>query len=705
MYILNKKWKFISLLVVFIMLFTTITAFASFESLSKDVDRTPRIYYEGEEVIFSAKIENTGPYVNTYYYIQDVFNGDLDYITLYRDGNGDDTITFSGDTPVAPDVELLLDTDYFIDDSKIILRWVDGTGDPTTVGTVNPESIPTFPGKGDNTLTLNPGGSSYIEMHYIIQPEDPTLVTNEINTLGEDSAEDKLSADVTAFFRVINPDTMVNITSSAVNVYAGDTVDLTITEANTGDVDLTNVYVELFTGTNPTPDVLDENSSNFSGDTDSDGVLDVGETWQWMVNGVVVDGDTNFEVLGFGTDSLGNEVSFDTGYEGEKDDVDVYTINPDTMVNITSSAVNVYAGDTVDLTITEANTGDDPLTNVHVDVYKNSLMMTTLDETSLEFSGGDDGNGILDPGETWTWMVTGIAINEETLFEVLGFGNDSLGNEVSFVEGYENEKDHIDVYTINPDTMVNITSSAVNVYAGDTVDLTITESNTGDNDLTNVYVELFTGTNPTPDVLDENSSNFSGDTDSDGVLDVGETWQWMVNGVVVDGDTNFEVLGFGTDSLGNEVSFDTGYEGEKDDVDVYTINPDTMVSVTAEQEGASVEMVPMGDVVDLVISEKNTGDDPLTDVYVDVYQNGSMIATLDETSAEFTGGDDGDGVLEPGETWTWMITGIVINEETMFEVYGYGTDSLGNVVSYENQYMNEKDDTTVYLMPTRDETA
>src|SRR6056297_195525 len=583
MYILNKKWKFISLLVVFIMLFTTITAFASFESLSKDVDRTPRIYYEGEEVIFSAKIENTGPYVNTYYYIQDVFNGDLDYITLYRDGNGDDTITFSGDTPVAPDVELLLDTDYFIDDSKIILRWVDGTGDPTTVGTVNPESIPTFPGKGDNTLTLNPGGSSYIEMHYIIQPEDPTLVTNEINTLGEDSAEDKLSADVTAFFRVINPDTMVNITSSAVNVYAGDTVDLTITEANTGDVDLTNVYVELFTGTNPTPDVLDENSSNFSGDTDSDGVLDVGETWQWMVNGVVVDGDTNFEVLGFGTDSLGNEVSFDTGYEDEKDDVDVYTINPDTMVNITSSAVNVYAGDTVDLTITEANTGDV--------------------------------------------------------------------------------------------------------------------------DLTNVYVELFTGTNPTPDVLDENSSNFSGDTDSDGVLDVGETWQWMVNGVVVDGDTNFEVLGFGTDSLGNEVSFDTGYEGEKDDVDVYTINPDTMVSVTAEQEGASVEMVPMGDVVDLVISEKNTGDDPLTDVYVDVYQNGSMIATLDETSAEFTGGDDGDGVLEPGETWTWMITGIAINEETMFEVYGYGTDSLGNVVSYENQYMNEKDDTTVYLMPTRDETA
>src|SRR6056297_3686084 len=391
MYILNKKWKFISLLVVFIMLFTTITAFASFESLSKDVDRTPRIYYEGEEVIFSAKIENTGPYVNTYYYIQDVFNGDLDYITLYRDGNGDDTITFSGDTPVAPDVELLLDTDYFIDDSKIILRWVDGTGDPTTVGTVNPESIPTFPGKGDNTLTLNPGGSSYIEMHYIIQPEDPTLVTNEINTLGEDSAEDKLSADVTEFFRVINPDTMVNITSSAVNVYAGATVDLTITEANTGDVDLTNVYVELFTGTNPTPDVLDENSSNFSGDTDSDGVLDVGETWQWMVNGVVVDGDTNFEVLGFGTDSLGNEVSFDTGYEGEKDDVDVYTINPDTMVSVTAeqegaSVEMVPMGDVVDLVISEKNTGDDPLTDVYVDVYQNGSMIATLDETSAEFT-------------------------------------------------------------------------------------------------------------------------------------------------------------------------------------------------------------------------------------------------------------------------------------------------------------------------------
>jgi hypothetical protein len=130
-----------------------------------------------------------------------------------------------------------------------------------------------------------------------------------------------------------------------------------------------------------------------------------------------------------------------------------------------------------------------------------------------------------------------------------------------------------------------------------------------------------------------------------------------------------------------------------------------MVSITAEKEGAPVEMVPMGDVVDLVISEQNTGDDQLTNVYVDVYQNGSMIATLDKTSSEFTGGDNGNGILDPGETWTWMITGVAINEETMFEVYGFGTDSMGNIVSYETGFMDEKDDTTVYLMPTRDETA
>ncbi|HAE43469.1 MAG TPA: hypothetical protein DCG34_11240, partial [Clostridiales bacterium] len=279
----KNKWSILSLLLVFLLLMSSITAFASFESLSKNADRPSRTYYVGEEVVFSAKIENTGPYINTYYYIEDVFYGDLDYIQLYRDGNGDDTITFDvGGNVVAPDYELIQDTDYLIDSGKIILRWIDGVGDPASVGVGSPfeEVIPTFPGMGDNKLILGPGASAYLELHYVIQPEDVGFVYNEINTLGEDSAPDKLSANVTAWFKVINPDTMVSITASAITVYAGDTVDLTIKEQNTGDDPLTGVYVELYKDA-ALHATLDKDSVGFSGDTNTNGKLDVGETWQW----------------------------------------------------------------------------------------------------------------------------------------------------------------------------------------------------------------------------------------------------------------------------------------------------------------------------------------------------------------------------------------------------------------------------------------
>ncbi|HAE42167.1 MAG TPA: hypothetical protein DCG34_04515, partial [Clostridiales bacterium] len=229
---------------------------------------------------------------------------------------------------------------------------------------------------------------------------------------------------------------------------------------------------------------------------------------------------------------------------------------------------------------------------------------------------------------------------------------------------------------------------------GDTVDLTIKEQNTGDDPLTDVYVELYKDA-VLHATLDKDSTGFSGDTNTNGKLDVGETWQWSVTGVTVNADTNFEVLGFGTDSLGNEVSYAEGYLDEKDDVDVYVIEPDTMVSIAAEMDGMPVSMVTMGDAIDLVITEENTGNDPLTDVYVELYKDAVLHTTLDKDSLGFSGDVNTNDILDVGETWQWVVTGVIINADTTFEVLGFGTDSLGNEVSYAEGYLDEKDDVTV----------
>jgi hypothetical protein len=135
---------------------------------------------------------------------------------------------------------------------------------------------------------------------------------------------------------VIAPDTLVNISASAETVYAGDTVNLTVTEKNNGDLNLTNPYVVV----TPGGYMLNKTSEYYvDGDTDNDGELDTGETWKWVITGVVINADTTFTALGHGFDPQGNDISFANGYAGEKATVDVDVITEEVPAFTTSGLI------------------------------------------------------------------------------------------------------------------------------------------------------------------------------------------------------------------------------------------------------------------------------------------------------------------------------------------------------------------------------
>jgi hypothetical protein len=470
----------------------------------------------------------------------------------------------------------------------------------------------------------------------------------------------------TVAINVIAPDTLVNISASAATVYVNDTVNLTVTEKNNGDVNLTGAYVAVDQG------IGNLSAPPGSGD-DGDGVLEPGETWSWTVNSYPITVGTTFTALGHGFDPSGNDISFATGYEGEKATVDPNVIAPDTLVNISASAETVYAGDTVNLTVTEKNNGNDPLVNPYVAVDQG---IGTLNKTSASYTGGDtNGDGILDPGETWSWTVSGVVVNSDTTFTATGHGTDSLSNDVTYPE-YAGEQDDVDVDTIGPDTMVNISASAETVYAGDTVILTVTEKNNGDVNLTGAYVAVDQG------IGNLTAPPDSGD-DGDGILEPNETWSWTVSGVVVNSDTTFTATGHGTDPTGNDVTYPE-YAGEQDSVSIDVIAPDTLVKISS-----SATLVYVNDTVNLTVTEKNNGNENLTNPYVVVLKDGSAFANLDNESANF-GGDNGDGILDLGETWKWVITGIVITNDTTFTALGHGFDPQGKDISFANGYAGEK---------------
>ena len=101
----------------------------------------------------------------------------------------------------------------------------------------------------------------------------------------------------------------------------------------------------------------------------------------------------------------------------------------------------------------------------------------------------------------------------------------------------------------------------------------------------------------------------------------------------------------------------------------------------------------------LTVTENNTGSEQLTDPFV-VLNPGNMILTRTtaNTTANFTSGDLANtGILDPGETWTWTVTGVPVTApSTQYTAIGHGLDPLLNDITY-SAYPNERAQVTVRL--------
>jgi hypothetical protein len=103
------------------------------------------------------------------------------------------------------------------------------------------------------------------------------------------------------------------------------------------------------------------------------------------------------------------------------------------------------------------------------------------------------------------------------------------------------------------------------------------------------------------------------------------------------------------------------------------------LSTNVDIDAAATKAHP-GDTIQLYIDETNDGDLRLEQVKVDLYENGTLIATLTLGDAYWVGGDTGGDVsnvpghLDAGETWSWMVERTVTTDTT-FCVIGYGVSS------------------------------
>ncbi len=221
---------------------------------------------------------------------------------------------------------------------------------------------------------------------------------------------------------------------------------------------------------------------------------------------------------------------------------------------------------------------------------------------------------------------------------------------------------------------IEITPREHTIRADETVNFTITVSNHGDAEITGVGISA-------PD-----SAACSVTL---GTLAAGQsTIHFCTSGKLTE---NTEIT-----MTVSGIAPDGGPVTDDDTINVDVIYPNSVVDVS-EVESMSFRVV----VHVLNITETNTGDSPLSNVYVDVVASGTHVSTLRKDSKEFIGDDAGDdGVLSPGETWEWRLVtvslqgpGVVLAGDATaadFTATGHGTDPLGGDITHP-AYASELD--------------
>ncbi len=234
---------------------------------------------------------------------------------------------------------------------------------------------------------------------------------------------------------LLKPSTQVSVTPDRTTVHAGEPVVWTIVERNDTPagyfpISLETVQVQVSTDGGVTPfTTLTAATTGFTGDN-GDGRLGMGEAWSWTVT-TNPTADTVVTVTGLGTGPRGRVFTF-PGDPDERAAAAVDVISPSTVVGVSASPSSVLPGGAVTLTVTERNDGDVPLTSPSVRLDADGGDNGDIAVLSGPPAGGDtNGNGTLDPGETWTWTHTTNPTSSLTV-TATGHGFDPLGLDITF---------------------------------------------------------------------------------------------------------------------------------------------------------------------------------------------------------------------------------------------------------------------------------
>ncbi len=528
----------------------------------------------------------------------------------------------------------------------------------------------------------------------------PTTTNADGTTTPGAEVDDDDPSNLTGSTPGINLEKAVNgsdsDTAPGINIVAGGPVVWTFTATNTGTVPLLGVELTDDAGTPGTTgdDFVLTSADLASGDTDADGQLDVGETWIWTVSDTAVTGGfvNTAEIEGTAPDTTNTDGSTTAGATVTDEDPAAYwgttsgiRVEKATNGNDADTAPGIWVdtGDPVVWTYVVTNTGNVELVDVALsdDAGTTAVATDDVNFTVADLISGDtDGDGNLDPTEVWIFEQTGSATSGQyvNLADVSGRAPDTVNPDGSITSGVvEIDDDPSNHFGIEPaldlEKYVNTadadTAPGIVIASGDPIIWSIVLTNTGNAPLSDVAVVDDSGTpgDPGDDSALSSTNLTSGDIDLDGILDAGETWTWVLTGTADSGPfvNTADVTASAPDTTDTTGTVNDGDVLTDDDpAHHHASTPGISIEKYVEGEDADTAtgpFIPFADTIDWTYEVTNTGNVELTDVVLtdDAGTPGAPADDWTRTAADvLSGDDDADGILDPGETWTFAASGV-----------------------------------------------
>jgi uncharacterized repeat protein (TIGR01451 family) len=432
----------------------------------------------------------------------------------------------------------------------------------------------------------------------------------------------------------------------------GEVITYSVDVSDVGNTQLTNVAVT-------DPSVSDmTRGADIVGNNDN--ILDPGEIWSFTAHHTVTAADLAVGPEGGLIVNTATATSDQTGPVSATATVFVGAAPPHTIVTMTATVADGTAdapGDVINYAVSMFNDSTIDLTDPLVqEVVPNGNFLAGVE--SGGFNVGDTNqDGVLNPGETWQF-VDSYTVTQADLDNRNGGGiptvDPNLAHSLTVRGLYDQGGPDLGSATTplvqNPHVAMTKTATLADGgsaadNAGDVIDYAIGLTNDGNMDLTNPMVS-----DPqVSDLAPVMSGGFNaGDTNQDGELSVGETWQYTADHTVTQAEMN------------NGGTIDNTASATTDQGASATASASVPVSQTAQaglSETAAVQgggPAATGDTLVYTFSLTNSGNVTLHDLMVS--DTATSNVTLEHNGADIVGDANMNGLFDPGETWIYSGT-------------------------------------------------